>query len=100
MHLRDGHPLGVFPAGEVSTKYPGNKKIADKTWQDSAMKIIRVSKVHVIPMFFVGQNSTMFHLLGKIHPVLRSARIPSEIFNKHTRRPGWMCFTETHCRLI
>lgn len=84
-HLKDGHPLGMFPAGEVSTKYPGNKKIGDREWQDSAMKIIRVSKVHVIPMFFVGTNSGWFHLLGKLHPVLRSARIPTEILNKRNK---------------
>jgi len=84
-HLKDGHPLGMFPAGEVSTKYKGTKKIADREWQDSAMKVIRVAKVHVIPMFFVGTNSGWFHLLGKVHPALRSARIPTEILNKRNK---------------
>lgn len=81
-HLRDGHPLGLFPAGEVSTKYKGTKKIADRDWQESAIKIIKAAKVPVIPLFFQGTNSGWFHLLGKIHPALRSARIPTEIFNK------------------
>lgn len=84
-HLKDGHPLGMFPAGEVSTKYPGNKKIGDREWQSSAMKVIRKANVHVIPMFFVGTNSGWFHLLGKVHPALRSARIPTEILNKKNK---------------
>lgn len=84
-HLWDGHALGVFPAGEVSTKYKGNKKIADREWQESAVKIVKAAKVPVIPMFFVGNNSPIFHLLGKIHPALRSARIPTEILNKKNR---------------
>jgi putative hemolysin len=81
-HLKDGHPLGLFPAGEVSTRYRGTNKIADRDWQISAVKIIKASKVPVIPLFFFGANSGLFHLLGSIHPALRSARIPSEILNK------------------
>ena len=53
-HLKDGHPLGLFPAGEVSTKYKGTRKIADRDWQLSAVKIIKASKVPVIPLYFGG----------------------------------------------
>jgi putative hemolysin len=81
-HLVQGHPLGIFPAGEVSTKYKNTKKVADRDWQVSAMKMIIASKVPVIPMFFSGSNSGLFHFLGGIHPSLRSARIPAEILNK------------------
>ncbi|MBI1183950.1 GNAT family N-acetyltransferase [bacterium] len=81
-HLKDGHPLGLFPAGEVSTKYKGTKKIADRDWQISAVKIIKAAKVPVIPLFFAGTNSQLFHMLGRVHSSLRSARIPAEILNK------------------
>jgi putative hemolysin len=81
-HLQEGHPVGIFPAGEVATYQKGFKNFADKEWQMSAIKMIHKAKVPVIPMFFQGKNSTMFHLLGKIHPALRTAKIPSELFRK------------------
>lgn len=84
--LNEGHPVGLFPAGEVSTKYPDSMKVEDREWQESAIKIIRKSKVPVVPMYFAGQNSAMFHLLGKIHPRLRTAKIPSEILKRRHKK--------------
>ena len=34
-HLQEGHPLGIFPAGEVST-YRDGKLVVDKPWEDAA----------------------------------------------------------------
>ena len=39
-HLSDGKPLGIFPAGEVST-YKDGKLIVDKPWEEGAIKIIK-----------------------------------------------------------
>ncbi len=82
-HLKEGKPLGIFPAGEVSTYYntesPG---VADKQWSDSIIKFIKKMEVPIIPLYFQGTNSRLFHLLGLIHPLLRTAKLPSEIFNK------------------
>lgn len=82
-HLRDGHPLGIFPAGEVSSynkDYPG---ICDKKWDTSVMRMIRKANVPVVPIYFHGTNSKLFHLLGKINPLLRTVKIPSELLNKN-----------------
>ena len=38
-HLRDGHPLGIFPAGEVST-YRDGKLVVDRPWEEAAIKLI------------------------------------------------------------
>jgi putative hemolysin len=81
-HLNDGHPLGIFPAGEVSSynnDYPG---ICDKKWDVSVMRIIQKANVPVVPIYFHGTNSKLFHLLGKITPLLRTVKIPSELLNK------------------
>ena len=40
-HLSDGKPLGIFPAGEVSTFQGDLKTIADRKWQNSAIKIVK-----------------------------------------------------------
>ncbi|MFT6859226.1 MAG: putative hemolysin, partial [Thalassolituus oleivorans] len=76
--LNKGLGLGLFPAGEVSTWYPGQKGVADRPWSLSSMRLIKQANVPVIPIFFAGQNSTSFHVMGKINPMLRTIRIPAE----------------------
>lgn len=75
-------PLSVFPAGEVSTSERLSRTITDKEWNTAAVKFIKKAKVPVIPIYFHGSNSRIFHILGKIHPLLRTAKLPSEVFNK------------------
>jgi len=85
-HLHDGCSIGIFPAGEVSTYYntesPG---VADKQWSESILKFIKRSQVPIIPAYFKGTNSKLFHILGLIHPALRTIKLPSELFNKKNK---------------
>lgn len=78
-HIDEGKPLGIFPAGEVSTQQQNAKGITDKTWQKPAIKLIKKARVPVIPIYFHGHNSWSFHLLGRIHPSLRTLRLPYEL---------------------
>lgn len=80
-HVRDGHPLGFFPAGAVS-KIDKSLHIRDREWQPTITRLIRQLKVPVIPIYFHGHNSTFFNILGLIDWRLRSARLPKEIFLK------------------
>ncbi len=81
-HLNQGNPLGIFPAGEVSSFQTTSKQIEDKKWNKSIIKFIKKANVPIIPIYFKGKNSLLFHLLGLIHPDLRTACIPREIFKK------------------
>jgi len=81
-HLKEGRPLGIFPAGEVSSYQYKEFKIADREWQKSSIKFIKKAGVPVIPVYFHGYNSTLFYLLAQIHPLLRTARLPAELLNK------------------
>ncbi len=87
-HVEAGLPLGLFPAGEVSTFQTDLRTIADRKWQNSAIKIIKKGKVPVIPVFFDGANSRIFHLLGLIHPGLRTLALPSELLKKKGKSIG------------
>ena len=80
-HLNNGGVLSFFPAGEVSTSY-ASKAITDREWLYSALRFIKKARVPVVPIYFHGSNSRLFHLLGQIHPSLRTAKLPSEILNK------------------
>ncbi|MBR3097222.1 MAG: lysophospholipid acyltransferase family protein, partial [Bacteroidales bacterium] len=92
-HLADGHPLGLFPAGEVGTWQKGKNRtsigrkrvVEDIPWADSSIKLAQKSGFPVIPIYFEGENSRSFHILGRIHPRLRTARLIHEVFNKRGR---------------
>ena len=83
-HLKNDLPLGVFPAGEVST-YRDGKLIIDKDWEESAMKLIQRANVPVIPIYFHAKNSKMFYRLAKLSDTLRTAKLPSELLSQKRR---------------
>ena len=85
-HVNDGGILGLFPAGEVSSYNQDNFGKTDKQWHSSAIKMIKNAGVPVVPIYFEGTNSRIFHILGLIHPSLRTVRLPSEMFNKRNKR--------------
>ncbi len=85
LHLRAGSPLGIFPAGEVSTYNDEWTGVTDRQWQSTAIKFIKRARVPVVPVYFQGTNSRIFHILGMIHPVLRTIKLPSELFNKKNK---------------
>ncbi len=80
--LAKGTPVGIFPAGEVSTFNVDKKQITDRMWHPVVGKIIAKAKVPVVPIYFHGNNGLLFNLLSLIHPTLRTAKLPSELFNK------------------
>ncbi len=84
LHLREGHPLGIFPAGEVST-YKDGKLIVDKPWEEAAIKLIKRAEVPVVPIYFHAKNSRLFYRLSKISDIFRTAKLPSEVTTQRKR---------------
>ncbi|MGD9928417.1 MAG: lysophospholipid acyltransferase family protein [Mangrovibacterium sp.] len=80
-HLQAGGGLCIFPAGEVSS-YDASNKITDRQWQYPVLKFIKKAGVPVVPVYFGGHNSRLFHFIGRIHPNLRTVKLPSELLNK------------------
>jgi putative hemolysin len=83
-HLREGHPLGIFPAGEVST-YRDGKLVVDKPWEEAAMKLVKKAEVPVVPIYFHAKNSKLFYKLSKISDTFRTAKLPSELLTQKHR---------------
>ncbi len=83
-HIRGGHPLGIFPAGEVST-YKDGKLIVDRPWEEAALKLIRKAEVPVVPIYFHAKNSKLFYYLSRINDIFRTAKLPSEITTQRNR---------------
>ena len=84
LHLRGGSPLGIFPAGEVST-YRDGKLLVDRPWEDAAMKLVQKAKVPVVPIYFHAKNSKLFYQLSKISDTFRTAKLPSEVLTQKRR---------------
>lgn len=81
-HVANGGCLAIFPAGEVSTFQKKWSNVSDKKWQRSVIRLIQRAECPVVPVFFDGRNSRLFHLLGKVNPQLRTMALPSELFKK------------------
>ena len=84
LHLREGKPLGIFPAGEVST-YRDGKLVVDKPWEEAAMKLVKKAEVPVVPIYFHAKNSKLFYKLSKISDTFRTAKLPSEVLTQKRR---------------
>lgn len=83
-HLSDGKPLGIFPAGEVST-YKDGRLVVDKPWEEGAMRLIKKAKVPVVPIYFHAKNSRLFYVLSQLSDTLRTAKLPSELLTQKDR---------------
>jgi len=79
--LEDGGCLGVFPAGEVAYQQH-HGRIVDSRWQDTAAELALRTGASVVPVFFNGQNSRLFRMAGRMHPLLRTALLPHELWAK------------------
>ena len=83
-HLKDGHVLGIFPAGEVSTLKEG-KLMVDKAWETPVMKLIKRAEVPVVPIYFHARNSALFYRLASWRDLFRTAKLPSEVTSQKFR---------------
>lgn len=95
-HVREGHPLGLFPSGAVSDLKPGRRpkfttpegriyrepRIRDREWQMPMVKFIKKAGVPVVPIRLFDGNSPCFYRLGLIDWRVRLLRQPHEVINK------------------
>ncbi len=84
-HLENGGCIGIFPAGEVSNRNNEFGEIMDKKWEKPALKLIKMAKVPVVPMYFHAKNSRLFYQMAKLHPDLQTLLLPSEMMHKREK---------------
>ncbi len=81
--VKQGIPVAIFPAGEVSAYHPTLQQVTDRRWHPVVGKLLVKAGVPVVPIYFYGHNGLLFNLLGLVHPKLRTARLAAELFNKN-----------------
>jgi putative hemolysin len=80
-HLHEGGAVVIFPAGAVSTSPDlfGRKPAIDGPWSPFAARLVLQAKAPVVPIFFPGQNSTLFQFVSHVHVNLRLALFFHEV---------------------
>ena len=74
--LAAGHAVAVFPGGSVATaQRPLTGPALDYAWHPFVAKLAKMPEVTIIPVFFHGRNSRLFHLMSHTHYALRIALI-------------------------
>ena len=82
-HIKNGHPMGFFPSGSMSFYDSKQKRVHDRPWTHSIIRLIRKANVPVIPVYFDCLNSKFFYRLGRISWKIRQFRVAIEAFNKN-----------------
>jgi putative hemolysin len=84
--LRQGGCVGIFPAGEVAHVVDGDARVVDSAWNSTAGELAVRVGASVVPVFFEGANSRLFRAVGRLHPLLRTVLLPSELLAKRGSR--------------
>lgn len=69
--LAEGTTIIVFPGGGVATATKPFGRAQELPWKTFTAKMIRSSKATVLPIYFDGQNSWLFHLVSRFSLTLR-----------------------------
>jgi putative hemolysin len=76
--LRDGVTILVFPAGGVATAEHPAGKAEELPWKAFTARLIQQAQAAVLPVYFEGQNSALFHLISRYSLMLRLSLLVSE----------------------
>ncbi len=81
--LKEG-VLVLFPSGQIATKdnLKKNTKANDGEWKQFVSKLVVKTKSPVLPMYFEGQNSQLFHIANKIGQTFRYSLMMYELKRK------------------
>lgn len=76
--LAEGTTIIVFPGGGVATAPKPFARAEEFPWKTFTAKLIRSSKATVLPIYFEGQNSWLFHWVSGFSLTLRLALLVRE----------------------
>jgi putative hemolysin len=76
--LRAGVTIVVFPAGGVATAERPFGKAEELPWKSFTARLVQLAEAAVLPVYFEGQNSALFHFVSRYSLILRLALLVSE----------------------
>jgi|HubBroStandDraft_6_1064221.scaffolds.fasta_scaffold123834_2 putative hemolysin len=79
--LQEGVTIVVFPAGGVATAGHPAGEAEELPWKAFTARLIQQAQAAVLPVYFEGQNSLLFHLVSRYSRTIRLALMVSELQN-------------------
>lgn len=77
--LNNGTTIVVFPGGGVATaRQPFGGRALELPWQPFIARLVQSAEASVLPVYFEGQNSALFHIASHISETLRTSLLVSE----------------------
>jgi putative hemolysin len=86
LHLKEGKPMGIFPALEASRFLPEKNLVSDGYWRYDAINFINKAKAPIIPIHFRGNKNSIIQFFRRIHPLMRTIKVQSELLNKKNKQ--------------
>ena len=82
--LKDDGVIVIFPSGTIATKSTLGKKIkaTDGDWKQFTSKLAIRTNSPILPIFFEGQNSQLFHVANKLGLTFRYSLMMYELKRK------------------
>lgn len=80
--LESGGCLLTFPSGEVAYRVSKEGIAIDNDWHGHVATLILRSRAATLPVFLGGSNGRLFRSIGVIHPLLRTALLPRELWRR------------------
>lgn len=79
-HLKRGGVIILFPAGRVATSETLFGPVIEGEWNPFTAKMVSRSGATVLPIYFPGQNTRLYHMADKIAATLRQGLLLHEIY--------------------
>ena len=76
--IAEGWTIVIFPGGGVATAHTPWGKAEELPWKMFTARMIMSAKASVLPVYFEGQNSWLFHLVSRFSLTLRLSLLVSE----------------------
>ena len=82
--LNNDGVIVLFPSGQIATKenLKKNTKAHDGEWKQFTSKLVVKTKSPVLPVYFEGQNSQLYHIANKIGQTFRYSLMMYELKRK------------------
>ncbi len=79
-HLKQGGVIILFPAGRVATTKGFFGPAIEPEWNPFTAKMVMRSGATVLPIFFPGQNTRLYHVADKLSATFRQGLLLHEIY--------------------
>lgn len=95
-HVKDGHPLLIFPAGRVSYYQSKHQDIIEHQWNKLVYRLAKEANGKYVGVFVQGFNRPFFYTLGRIYYRLRMLMLARELLantHRNIRLDHTQCIT-------